>query len=211
MEPTTNAPQDRKQPIRSNAQGKPKRSFSGNRRPHDRQRRPAWPSANADGSAITESIDRKTAHIPDPEPGTIRIIPLGGVEEIGKNMTAIEIGNDIIVIDAGMYFSNENTPGIDYVIPNTRYLEERKDRIRGLILTHGHLDHIGGVPIVLSRIGNPPVYSRNLSLLLTVRVPSLAKDEWHCRRKRRHYHAWQHQGAILGRHPHHSRLNGHHH
>jgi ribonuclease J len=167
MEPTTNAPQDRKQPIRSNAQGKPKRSFSGNRRPHDRQRRPAWPSANADGSAITESIDRKTAHIPDPEPGTIRIIPLGGVEEIGKNMTAIEIGNDIIVIDAGMYFSNENTPGIDYVIPNTRYLEERKDRIRGLILTHGHLDHIGGVPIVLSRIGNPPVYSRNLSLLLT--------------------------------------------
>jgi ribonuclease J len=104
--------------------------------------------------------------IPDPEVGVIRIIPLGGVEEIGKNMTAIEIGEDIIVIDAGMHFSNEATPGVDYVIPNTTYLEERKHKIRALIITHGHLDHIGGVPLVLSRIGNPPVYSRNLSILL---------------------------------------------
>ncbi len=104
--------------------------------------------------------------IPPPEPGVIRIIPLGGVEEIGKNMTAIEIGDDIIVIDAGMHFSNEETPGVDYVIPNTTYLEERKDKIRALFVTHGHLDHIGGVPLVLSRIGNPPVYSRNLSILL---------------------------------------------
>ena len=104
--------------------------------------------------------------IPPPAGGVIRIIPLGGVEEIGKNMTAIEIGDDIIVIDAGMHFANELTPGVDYVIPNTTYLEERKDKIRALIITHGHLDHIGGVPLVLSRIGNPPVYSRNLSILL---------------------------------------------
>ncbi|HEU0085400.1 MAG TPA: ribonuclease J [Candidatus Paceibacterota bacterium] len=104
--------------------------------------------------------------IPPPEEGVVRIIPLGGVEEIGKNMTAIEIGNDIIVVDAGMHFSTEETPGVDYVIPNTTYLEERKDKIRALIVTHGHLDHIGGVPLVLSRIGNPPVYSRNLSILL---------------------------------------------
>jgi len=104
--------------------------------------------------------------IPPPANGVIRIIPLGGVEEIGKNMTAIEIDNDIIVIDAGMHFSNEETPGVDYVIPNTTYLEEHKDKIRGLFITHGHLDHIGGVPLVLSRIGNPPVYSRNISVLL---------------------------------------------
>lgn len=101
-----------------------------------------------------------------PAPGVVRIIPLGGVEEIGKNMTVVEIGDDIIVIDAGMHFSTEETPGVDYVIPNTTYLEERKDRIRALIITHGHLDHIGGVPLVLSRIGNPPVYSRNLSILM---------------------------------------------
>jgi ribonuclease J len=104
--------------------------------------------------------------IPPPEAGVIRIIPLGGVEEIGKNMTAIEIGDDIIVIDAGMLFANEATPGVDYVIPNTTYLEERKDKIRALFITHGHLDHIGGVPLVLSRIGNPPVYSRKLSILM---------------------------------------------
>src|SRR3989338_7993405 len=104
--------------------------------------------------------------IPPPEPGVIRIIPLGGVEEIGKNMTAIETADDIIVIDAGMHFSNEATPGVDYVIPNTTYLEERKEKIRALIITHVHLDHIGGVPLVLSRIGNPPVYSRNLSILM---------------------------------------------
>ncbi|HSE56519.1 MAG TPA: ribonuclease J [Candidatus Paceibacterota bacterium] len=126
--------------------------------------RPRTPSPNEEG--FRTNTEKKMVYVPDPAPGVIRIIPLGGVEEIGKNMTAIEIGNDIIVIDAGMYFSNETTPGIDYVIPNTRYLEERKDKIRALVITHGHLDHIGGVPLVLSRIGNPPVYSRNLSVLL---------------------------------------------
>lgn len=107
-----------------------------------------------------------SVNVPPPTPGVIRIIPLGGVEEIGKNMTAIEIGDDIIVVDAGMHFSTEETPGVDYVIPNTTYLEERKDKIRALFVTHGHLDHIGGIPLVLSRIGNPPVYSRNLSILM---------------------------------------------
>ncbi len=140
-----------------------RRGFSG-RRPFDRGRRPTRPPADLNQN--TEPAIPKTAHIPNLEPGAVRIIPLGGVEEIGKNMTAIEIGQDIIVIDAGMYFSNESTPGIDYVIPNTRYLEERKDRVRALIVTHGHLDHIGGVPLVLSRIGNPPVYTRNLTALM---------------------------------------------
>ncbi len=104
--------------------------------------------------------------IPPPEEGVYRIIPLGGVEEIGKNMTAIETKDDIIVIDAGMHFATEETPGIDYVIPNTTYLEERKDKIRGMFVTHGHLDHIGGIPLVMARIGNPPLYSRRLSILM---------------------------------------------
>ncbi len=168
MEQQTNSVQPEKRQFNKTTPvgNKPKRSFANGRRPHDRQRRPAWPKPEVHVNGATDVADRKTAHIPDPEPGTIRIIPLGGVEEIGKNMTAIEIGNDIIVIDAGMHFSNENTPGVDYIIPNTRYLEERKDKIRALIITHGHLDHIGGVPLVLSRIGNPPVYSRNLSVLM---------------------------------------------
>lgn len=108
----------------------------------------------------------KKTTIPPVEKDVIRIIPLGGVEEIGKNMTAVEIGNDIIVIDAGMQFKTEDTPGIDYIIPNTTYLENNKERIRAVFITHGHLDHIGGVPLVMSRIGNPPIYSRNLSILV---------------------------------------------
>lgn len=123
-------------------------------------------SAKFGGKNQFKSEIKSNAKIPPPEEGVIRIIPLGGVEEIGKNMTAIEFGEDIIVIDAGMQFSTEATPGVDYVIPNTTYLEERKEKIRALIITHGHLDHIGGVPLVLSRIGNPPVYSRNLSILM---------------------------------------------
>lgn len=118
------------------------------------------------GAHAPKTTNRKPSTIPAPAEGVIRIIPLGGVEEIGKNMTAIEIGNDIIVIDAGMQFKTEDTPGIDYIIPNTTYLEERKDKIRAMIVTHGHLDHIGGIPLVMSRIGNPPLYSRNLSILL---------------------------------------------
>jgi ribonuclease J len=120
-------------------------------------------NSNNKNNQLKQSSNLK---IPSLEEGKIRIIPLGGVEEIGKNMTAIEIGNDIIVVDAGMYFANEETPGVDYVIPNTTYLEENKGKIRALFITHAHLDHIGGVPVVLSRIGNPPVYSRNLSILM---------------------------------------------
>ena len=121
---------------------------------------------NHENTPKTTLTRNKTNLIPPPEKGVIRIIPLGGVEEIGKNMTAIEIGDDIIVIDAGMQFKTENTPGIDYIIPNTTYLEERKDKIRAMLVTHGHLDHIGGIPLVMSRIGNPPLYSRNLSILV---------------------------------------------
>ncbi len=104
--------------------------------------------------------------VPPLAPDSIRIIPLGGVEEIGKNMTMIEYGNDIIVIDIGFQFKDENTPGIDYILPNTKYLEERKDRVRAVIVTHGHLDHIGGIPYVMPRIGNPPLYTRMLTSVM---------------------------------------------
>lgn len=161
---TNSNPNSEKKSFSHNTNNPKRRSFNNNNR-RQFQRRPAHPPVTFSNGPVALA-DQKTAHIPDVAPGVIRIIPLGGVEEIGKNMTAIEIGDDIIVIDAGMYFANENTPGIDYVIPNTRYLEERKHKIRALIITHGHLDHIGGVPLVLSRIGNPPVYSRNLTVLM---------------------------------------------
>lgn len=96
----------------------------------------------------------------------IRIIPLGGCEEIGKNMTVIEVGEDILIVDAGFQFKDEDTPGVDYILPNTKYLEERKEKIRGVVITHGHLDHIGGIPYIMYRIGNPPIYSRALTTVM---------------------------------------------
>lgn len=100
---------------------------------------------------------------------SIRIIPLGGVEEIGKNMTAIEYGDDIIVIDIGFQFRDDDTPGIDFILPNTKYLEERQSKIRAVIITHGHLDHIGGIPYIMPRIGNPPIYTRLLTSVLILK------------------------------------------
>ena len=97
---------------------------------------------------------------------SIRIIPLGGVEEIGRNMTVIEYGNDIIVIDAGFQMKDDDTPGVDYILPNIKYLESRMDKIRGVLITHGHLDHIGGIPYIWPRIGNPPIYTRALTSLM---------------------------------------------
>lgn len=93
----------------------------------------------------------------------VRIIPLGGVEGIGKNMTVVEYGNDIVVIDAGLEFSTEDTPGIDYIIPNTKYLEARKHKIRGLIISHGHLDHVGAIPYLIERLGLPVIYTTKLT------------------------------------------------
>jgi len=104
--------------------------------------------------------------IPQLAADSIRIIPLGGVEEIGKNMTAIQYGDDIVVIDIGFQFKDDDTPGIDFILPNTKYLEERQDKIRAVIITHGHLDHIGGIPYIMPRIGNPKVYTRLLTSVL---------------------------------------------
>jgi ribonuclease J len=101
--------------------------------------------------------------IPDPSSDVVRIIPLGGVEEIGRNMTAIEVGNDIYILDCGFQFREDETPGVDYILPNTTYLEERRDKIRGLFISHGHLDHIGGIPYIIDRIGNPTIYTRRLT------------------------------------------------
>src|SRR3989344_3196883 len=101
--------------------------------------------------------------IPPPAPDTVRIIPLGGVEEIGRNMTAVEFGDDIFILDCGFAFSEGETPGIDYILPNTGYLEERREKIRGLLISHGHLDHIGGIPYIIDRIGNPTIYTRKLT------------------------------------------------
>ncbi|MFL0247087.1 ribonuclease J [Candidatus Clostridium stratigraminis] len=97
------------------------------------------------------------------EKDKIRIIPLGGLNEIGKNLTAIEYKNDIVVIDCGLKFPDEEMFGIDIVIPDVSYLAKNIERVRGIFLTHGHEDHIGALPYVLKQI-NVPVYGTKLTL-----------------------------------------------
>jgi ribonuclease J len=96
----------------------------------------------------------------------LRIIPLGGQEEVGRNMTLFEYGGDIVILDMGLQFPEEDMPGIDYIIPNTNYLKGKEKNIRGVILSHGHLDHIGAAPILLKKLNYPPIVGRDLTLAL---------------------------------------------
>lgn len=111
----------------------------------------------------------KIAPVTDPD--TVRIVPLGGVEEVGKNMTVVETKDDILIFDAGFQFVSDEAgaPGVNYILPNTKYLEQNKEKIRGLVITHGHLDHIGGIPFIMERIGNPPIYTRYLTSLMVLK------------------------------------------
>ncbi len=99
----------------------------------------------------------------------VKVLFLGGVGEIGKNMTAIEYGNDIIIVDAGLTFPNvEDMPGVDSVVPDITYLADNKEKIRGVLLTHGHEDHIGGVPYLMKELlPSTPIYATKLTLMLT--------------------------------------------
>ena len=101
--------------------------------------------------------------MPKKEKGKLRIIPLGGLNEIGKNMTVIEYGNDMLIIDCGLGFPDEDMLGVDLVIPDISYLEANREKIKGLFLTHGHEDHIGAIPYILREI-NPPIYGTRLTL-----------------------------------------------
>lgn len=94
----------------------------------------------------------------------LKIIPMGGLEEVGRNMTLIEYKNDIVIIDMGLQFPEEDMPGIDYIIPNISYLRGREKDIRGVIITHGHYDHIGAIPHLIPMLGRPPIYGTPLTL-----------------------------------------------
>ena len=93
----------------------------------------------------------------------VKIIPLGGLGEVGKNITLYEYDGDMLIVDCGMTFPDEDTPGIDSVIPDFTYILENKDKIKGLVVTHGHEDHIGAIPYLLKQF-NVPIYATRLTI-----------------------------------------------
>ena len=93
----------------------------------------------------------------------LRIIPLGGLEKIGMNITAFEYEDSIIVVDCGLAFPDEDMPGVDLVLPDITYLKDNVDKVKGFIITHGHEDHIGGLPYVL-KVMNLPIYTTKLTM-----------------------------------------------
>lgn len=123
----------------------------------------AQPNKFAGSRSRFTPVVKKLAHTEDHSETPVRFVPLGGLEEVGRNCMFFEYKNEIIIIDAGLQFPEEETPGIDYIIPNTAYLESKKSNIQALILTHAHYDHIGAIPHIVEKLGNPPIYATSLT------------------------------------------------
>ena len=109
--------------------------------------------------------------IPKRDGQTLKVIPIGGLGEmgIGKNMMAIEYGNDIVIIDMGFLFPGNDYPGINYIVPDITYLEERKHKVRGVVFTHGHLDHIGAARHLLHKLP-VPVYGGKFTMAMVEKI-----------------------------------------
>ena len=142
---------------------KDKKTKKAERKPSGRQTQPDKKKGSGRSSA-NAAASRSSAKAGKTASGNVlKIIPLGGIGEVGKNMTAFEYGGDIVIIDCGVGFPDEDMFGIDLVIPDFSYIEENRDKLRGVLLTHGHEDHIGGIPYFL-RGFNVPVYGTALTV-----------------------------------------------
>ncbi|MDP3800060.1 MAG: ribonuclease J, partial [bacterium] len=153
----------------------------------DTFRGPRTPKANFMPRNNEENAEQQEK---TPQKNCLRIIPLGGLGEVGRNMTVIEWRDyekddrDILLIDAGVRFPEEDMPGIDLLIPNIKYLEDKVDKISGLVFTHGHFDHIGALPYMLEKLENPMIYAAPLTKGLILKrheefkqLPKLMIDE----------------------------------
>lgn len=142
-------PRKRSYGARPRQQGAGERPSGGNRR-HNNNPRPR----NNNAQPTRQNRQKRTP---------VRIIPLGGLNEIGKNMTVFECCNDMFILDCGLAFPDMDMPGVDIVIPDFTYVEGNKDKIRGIVITHGHEDHIGGLAYLLKKI-NVPIYGTRMTL-----------------------------------------------
>ncbi|HOS99325.1 MAG TPA: ribonuclease J [bacterium] len=125
--------------------------------------RPANKSYSSSRKTRRTSNYSKTLSPTRSESNKLKIIVLGGLEEVGRNMTLLEYNREIIIIDMGLQFPEEDMLGIDYIIPNTDYLVGKEDWIKGIIITHGHYDHIGAIPHLLGKLKNPPMFMGRLT------------------------------------------------
>jgi len=131
----------------------PARSHYAAQRPHNK------PESGTLQKKVTNFFVHKTPSSLGASTDKLRVIALGGLEEVGRNMTIFECGEDIVIVDLGLQFPDEDMPGIDYIIPNISYLKGKEKNIRGIIISHGHYDHIGAIPHLLSKLGNPIIYT----------------------------------------------------
>lgn len=154
----TETPAEPQKPQQQRQQRQPRQKSQGASQKTEGQKS-AKPAAQNAGGQQRRQRGRK------PKLPTVRIIPLGGLNEIGKNITAYECGNDILLVDCGMGFPDSDMLGIDIVIPDFSWLEKNANRICGMVITHGHEDHIGSIPYFLKRVGlHVPIYSAALTI-----------------------------------------------
>ena len=144
--------------ARRNSGAPAKRGVASRRSQESRTRKPEM--ENKEPYVSNKSYSPKLAK------ETLRMIPIGGCEEVGRNMVLFEYEDDIVIVDMGIQFPEEDMPGINYIIPNIKYLEGKEKNVRGVVFTHGHLDHIGAAPFLLSKLGYPPIVARDLTLAL---------------------------------------------
>lgn len=162
-------------------QRRPQRSPFSRRRPFSGEPRPSGAGGSLRGGPRTEP--RRHQASVSLGKGALRLIPLGGFEEVGRNMMVLEYENDRIIIDIGVRFAEEDTPGIDFIIPNISYLRGKENTIRGIFITHGHLDHMGAIPFLIAPLRNPPIYTTPLTRAMILKrhdeFPSLPKLQIH--------------------------------